>query len=198
MRVTTVHTKVDLSKVATRYDDFQQAQLSRAVNIPLRNKIVFESWKKFAPGRKSTLVFAVDMEHTLTLCNVFRERGVDAEFVTSKTPAAERRDILNRFYNGAFPVLVNCGILTEGTDIPGIDCILMARPTRSSVLFQQMFGRGMRLSPTKKDCIVIDFVDNFAKSGKEGLVTFPTLMGLDPSELVRGKLLSCNSPSKAS
>ena len=83
-------------------------------------------------------------------------------------------------------VFISLGILTEGTDIPIIDCILMARPTKSTVLFQQMFGRGVRLYPGKKDCLVIDFVDNFSKSGCEGLVTFPTLMGLDYKTLVRG------------
>lgn len=77
--------------------------------------------------------------------------------------------------------------MTEGTDIPRIDCILMARPTKSSVLFQQMFGRGMRLFPEKKDCLVIDFVDNFSKISSEGLITFPTLMGLDHTQGVRGK-----------
>lgn len=79
--------------------------------------------------------------------------------------------------------------MTEGTDIPRVDCILMARPTRSAVLFQQMFGRGMRLHPDKQDCLVIDFVDNFERTGKEGLVTFPTLMGLDYRHMVKGKSL---------
>ncbi|KAI8140480.1 P-loop containing nucleoside triphosphate hydrolase protein [Fennellomyces sp. T-0311] len=186
IKVTTVQTSIDLSKVGTSYDDFQQAQLARAVNVDHRNKIVLESWKKFAQhDRACTLVFAVDMKHTLTLCNLFRSHGIPADYVTSKTPALTRFETLRRFRDGEIPVLVNCGILTEGTDVPRIDCILMARPTKSTVLFQQMFGRGVRLWPKKKDCLVIDFVDNFSKSGREGLVTFPTLMGLDHNELVR-------------
>ncbi|KAI7853093.1 P-loop containing nucleoside triphosphate hydrolase protein [Circinella umbellata] len=162
IKVTTVQTSVDISNVATRNDDFQQGQLARAVNVEPRNDIIYQSWEKYAKieqNRKSTLIFAVDMEHTLTLCNLFRKHGVSADYVTS--------------------------ILTEGTDIPRIDCILMARPTKSSVLFQQMFGRGMRLFPEKKDCLVIDFVDNFSKISSEGLITFPTLMGLDHSQVVR-------------
>ncbi|CAO3617739.1 unnamed protein product [Cunninghamella echinulata] len=134
--------------------------------------------------RNATLVFAVDIAHTIDLCNHFRQYGYHAEYITSNTPTMTRYDILQRFRNGEFPILVNCGILTEGTDIPIIDCILMARPTRSSVLFQQMFGRGMRLSPGKNDCLMIDFVDNFKRSG---LVTFPTLLGLDPSTIVQGQ-----------
>ncbi|KAI9488383.1 P-loop containing nucleoside triphosphate hydrolase protein [Zychaea mexicana] len=187
IKVTTVETQVDLSKVHTRYDDFMQSQLARAVNVEQRNKTIYQSWTKFAATteRRSTLVFAVDMAHTIALCNLFRSHGVDADYVTSKTPTLTRYETLQRFRNGEFPVLVNCGILTEGTDIPRIDCILMARPTKSNVLFQQMFGRGMRLYPEKQDCLVIDFVDNFSKAGSEGLVTFPTLMGLDHNQVVR-------------
>lgn len=188
LKITTIETNVDLSRVATRYDDFSTAELSRAVNIETRNTIILESWKKYARNRKSTLVFAVDMMHTHELCNVFRSAGVLAEYITSRTPMATRRDIISRYAAGDFPVLVNCGILTEGTDIPRVDCILMARPTRSTVLFQQMFGRGLRLYPAKTDCLMIDYVDNFARSGRQNLVNFPTLMGLDPKESLEGKL----------
>lgn len=80
-------------------------------------------------------------------------------------------------------------ILTEGTDIPRVDCILLARPTKSSILFQQMFGRGLRLFPGKEDCLLIDFVDNFKKSGSAGLVTIPTLLGLSTKEMIAGNTL---------
>jgi len=181
MKVTTVQTKVDLSSVGTRYNDFKEKELSKAINTNQRNDIIVKSWEKYAASdnRKSTLVFAVDMEHTLSLCNAFRARNVEARFITSKSSSIERHEALQAFRDGSCPILVNCGILTEGTDIPRIDCVLMARPTKSSTLFQQMFGRGMRLHLSKKDCLVIDFVDNFARAGRNGLVTVPTLLGLD-------------------
>ncbi|KAI8344337.1 P-loop containing nucleoside triphosphate hydrolase protein [Chlamydoabsidia padenii] len=200
LKITTVETSVDLSHVGIQQQDFKQKELSQAVNVSERNDIIVKSWQKYTQStnddddddvdntlgtirrRKATLAFAVDIAHTLSLCNHFRKNGYAAEYLTSKTPTAARYDILTRFRNGDFPILVNCGILTEGTDIPSIDCILMARPTRSAVLFQQMFGRGMRLSPGKNDCLVIDFVDNFQRSG---LVTFPTLMGLDPKSVIQ-------------
>jgi ATP-dependent helicase IRC3 len=197
LKITTVETSVDLSNVGIQHQDFKQNELSQAINISERNDIIVKSWQKYtqhgggdAPvpslqQRNATLVFAVDIAHTLALCNHFRQEGYAAEYVTSKTPTVARYDILERFRKGEFPILVNCGILTEGTDIPSIDCILMARPTRSAVLFQQMFGRGMRLSPGKDDCLVIDFVDNFQRSG---LITFPTLMGLDPKTVIQGKV----------
>lgn len=128
------------------------------------------------------------MAHTLSLCNAFRAIGVRAQFITSKSSAVERHEALKSFREGSCPVLVNCGILTEGTDIPRIDCILMARPTKSSTLFQQMFGRGMRLHESKKDCLIIDFVDNFHRAGRSGIVTIPTLLGLDISTELKGKV----------
>jgi ATP-dependent helicase IRC3 len=190
MKVTTVQTKVDLSSVGTRYNDFKENELSKAINTLDRNDIIVKSWEKYAASdsRKSTLVFAVDMEHTLSLCNAFRARNIDARFITSKSSPTERQETLQAFRDGECPVLVNCGILTEGTDIPRIDCILMARPTKSSTLFQQMFGRGMRLHPSKKECLVIDFVDNFSRTGRSGLVTIPTLLGLDVNTALDGAL----------
>lgn len=65
-----------------------------------------------------------------------------------------------------------------------IDAIIMARPTKSNVLFQQMLGRGMRLHPGKKDCLVLDFVDVVRG---DGLVTLPTLLGLETDSVLNGK-----------
>lgn len=62
-----------------------------------------------ANERKSTLVFAVDMAHTVALCNHFRSNGVEAEFITSRTPAATRQETLDKFKRGEIPVMVNCG-----------------------------------------------------------------------------------------
>ncbi|CAG8459026.1 26208_t:CDS:2, partial [Gigaspora rosea] len=99
--------------------------------------------------------------------------------ITSKTKAYKRAEILNNFRAKLFPVLVNCGILTEGTDVPTIDCVIMGRPTKSHVLFQQMIGRGMRIAEDKEDCLVLDFIDSDCKI--PDLITAPTLFGLDPT-----------------
>lgn len=69
-------------------------------------------------------------------------------------------------------------IITEGVDIPPVDCVMLARPTRSSVLLQQMLGRGLRLAPGKEYCLVLDFKDNVKSS--IALASIPTLMGLPP------------------
>ncbi|KAJ2886159.1 DEAD DEAH box helicase [Coemansia aciculifera] len=179
MRITTVRTACNINGVRSQAGDFATAALSQVVNVDTRNLAIVRAHATLAESRKSTLVFAVDVAHARALVASFIHYGTKAEAVFGTTPTAERERILSDFRSGTLPVLVNCGILTEGTDIPNIDCVMMARPTRSSVLFQQMLGRGMRKSPDKLDCLVIDFVDSFRRS--VSLITLPTLLGLDPS-----------------
>lgn len=178
---TTVQSKADISKVKKGFNgDFQPNELSQAVNTEQINDITVRSWHAKAQERKSTLVFCVDLDHVAGLTNTFRKHGIDARFITGDTSKSERSARLDAFKAGEFPVLVNCGVFTEGTDIPNIDCVLLARPTRSRNLLVQMIGRGMRLYPGKKDCHIIDMVATL----ETGIVTTPTLFGLDPSELV--------------
>jgi ATP-dependent helicase IRC3 len=181
---TTVDSTADLSAVK-RFGrggsgEFDTADLSRVVNTEKINEITVKSWFAKAAERKSTLVFCVDLAHVASLTKTFRQYGVDARFVTGDTPTRERSERLNAFRKGEFPVLINCGVFTEGTDVPNIDCILLARPTRSRSLLIQMIGRGMRLYPGKENCHIIDMVSALST----GIVTTPTLFGLDPSELV--------------
>ncbi|KPM36411.1 hypothetical protein AK830_g10143 [Neonectria ditissima] len=178
---TTVESTANLRQVkSNNFGDFQAGELSKVVNTDKINDITVRSWLAKAEGRKSTLVFCVDVAHVTELTQKFREHGFDARYVTGDTPRVERGETLDAFRRGEFPVLVNCGVFTEGTDIPNIDCIVLGRPTRSRNLLVQMIGRGMRLHPGKKDCHIIDLVSSL----DTGIVTTPTLFGLDPNVLV--------------
>ncbi|ORY63099.1 P-loop containing nucleoside triphosphate hydrolase protein [Pseudomassariella vexata] len=180
---TTVASTADVSKVRKSANgDFQPGELSDVVNTEQVNEITVRSWLAKAAERKSTLVFCVDLNHVSGLTNTFRAHGVDARFVTGDTPKVERSERLEAFRRGEFPVMVNCGVFTEGTDIPNIDCVILARPTRSRNLLVQMIGRGMRLHPGKENCHIIDMVSSL----DTGIVTTPTLFGLDPGELLDG------------
>ncbi|KAH7017534.1 P-loop containing nucleoside triphosphate hydrolase protein [Ilyonectria destructans] len=178
---TTVESTANLKQVkSNNFGDFQPGELSKIVNTDEINDITVRSWMAKAQGRKSTLVFCVDVAHVIELTQTFRKHGFEARYVTGDTPRVERSQTLDAFKRGEFPVLVNCGVFTEGTDIPNIDCIVLGRPTRSRNLLVQMIGRGMRLHPGKKDCYVIDLVSSL----DTGIVTTPTLFGLDPNVLV--------------
>ncbi|KAK0878969.1 putative ATP-dependent helicase IRC3 [Friedmanniomyces endolithicus] len=153
--------------------------LSKVIFTTVKSAAKLDKVKK-AEGRKSTLVFAVDLAHVAALTEEFRKHGVDARSVTGNTDQQVRKDRVQAFRDGEFPVLLNCGVFTEGTDIPNIDCILLARPTRSRNLLVQMVGRGLRLHAGKENCHVIDMVSAL----ESGIVTTPTLFGLDLDELV--------------
>jgi ATP-dependent helicase IRC3 len=180
---TTVKSKANLSKVKSGRDgDFQTGQLSKAVNNEETNEITVKAWLAEAGDRKSTLVFCVDLDHVSRLTSMFRKNGIDAQYITGSTRKSVRGDRLQAFKDRKFPVLLNCGVFTEGTDIPNLDCVLLARPTKSRNLLVQMIGRGMRLHPGKENCHVIDMVASL----ETGIVTVPTLFGLHPSEVVNG------------
>ena len=178
---TTVHSGADLSRVKSTAGDFQTGALSKAVNNDEINTLTVRAWLSRAAERKSTIAFCVDLSHVANLTAAFRQHGIDARFVTSDTHPKVRLERLNAFKAGEFPVLLNCGIFTEGTDIPNIDCVLLARPTKSRNLLVQMIGRGLRKYAGKKNCHVIDMVASL----ETGIVTTPTLFGLDPQELVK-------------
>lgn len=151
----------DLSTVSTNSNgEFVLRSLSNEINKPTNNEIVLRTYMKLLQDydMKSTLVFAVDIAHVNDLYDVFQKYGVRCSKLSSETPADERREIIHNFKAGYTKVLINCGILTEGTDIPNIDCILLVRPTNSRNLLSQMIGRGLRLHPGKECCHIIDFV----------------------------------------
>ncbi|KZT72830.1 P-loop containing nucleoside triphosphate hydrolase protein [Daedalea quercina L-15889] len=192
VQFTCVRANIDLSQVTinSHTGDFNPTSLAHVINTPTINKLILQTWLDRASERKSTLVFCVSLTHVQNLTEMFRQAGIDARYVYSRTPASERRVLIESFRKGEFPVLINCAVLTEGADIPNIDCVIVARPTRSRNVFAQMIGRGMRLSPgtDKEDCRVIDFVDS--QNRVAGVVSLPTLLGLDPLEVIDDESLA--------
>ena len=178
---TTVRSEANLSKVKKdKFGDFALSSLSEAVDNSKTNNITVRAWLANAHDRKSTLAFCVDVQHTKSLTDTFRQYGIDARYITASTPKDVRAGQLRAFRNQEYPVLLNCGLFTEGTDIPNIDCVLLARPTRSRNLLIQMIGRGLRLFPGKRNCHIIDMVATL----ETGVLSTPTLFGLHPDEVL--------------
>lgn len=182
IRFTAIKADLDLTavRVSQTSGDFLARSLSSMTNTPVINRLIVGSWLEKARARRSTLIFATDVQHTMDLTVEFRSAGIDARYLHGGTPLKERKQLLADFKAGVYPVLINCAILTEGFDLPQIDCVVLARPTRSKNLFSQMIGRGLRLSPDsgKGDCLVLDLVGSLER----GVVCTPTLFGLDPSQ----------------
>ena len=172
-----VQTETSLADVRTRAGEYVANDLSEAVNNELRNDMIVDAWDEHCRGeRHSTMVFCVDVKHVYDIIDAFKSRGIDARGADGTTNKDERREMVQGFRDRKFPVLVNCGLWTEGSDFPAMDAIIMARPTQSATLYTQIIGRGTRLYPDKKDCLIVDMVD--AAAGKD-LMTIPNLFGLD-------------------
>jgi len=119
-----------------------------------------------AHDRRSCLIFASGVKHGQHVAKILADMGGrECGFVCGKTPSAERDDLLSRFRCGELKYLVNVNVLTTGFDAPNIDCVVLLRPTLSPGLFYQMCGRGFRLHPGKRNCLVLDFGGNVLRHG---------------------------------
>jgi len=170
-----IKTSHDITEAAACRGDYDEKKLSSVLNTENRNELIAKAYLQNAADRKA-IVFAVGVGHVHALTKVFKDMGVKAEAVWGGMHPDDRRWALEKFAAGDIRVIVNCGVLTEGYDEPSVDCIIMARPTRSRLLYMQMLGRGTRPYPGKTDCLVIDVADNCANNDA---LQLPALFGYD-------------------
>jgi DNA repair protein RadD len=120
----------------------------------------------YMADRNGCLIFSAGLGHGRQIVAALRrDHGLDCGFVTGETPTAERAATLDRFRSGELKYLCNVNVLTTGFDDPHIDCIALLRPTMSPGLYYQMVGRGFRMHPGKRDCLVLDFGGNVLRHG---------------------------------
>ena len=148
--------------------DFAPGELEDVMNTDLLNGAIKEAYEKHAKGQ--TLIFATSVSHAENIAKLIP----GAVAVTAETK--NREELIRKFTNREIPVLVNCMIFTEGTDMPLVETVMIARPTSNSSLYTQMVGRGLRLYPGKEKLKLIDLVGT---TGKANLCTAPTLIGID-------------------
>jgi ATP-dependent helicase IRC3 len=172
-----VSTAADLTRLSRGGSDFVVDELAEAIDIEERNALVARAIQELARDRRS-IAFCVTVGHARNLSRSLNALGVPAGIVYGAMPSDARKQALADFRAGRTQVLANVAVLTEGFDDPGVSCIAMARPTRSAGLYAQCVGRGTRLHPGKKDCLILDFVDLSELS----LCTLPSLFGA-PSQL---------------
>ena len=136
--------------------DFQTDSLSAAVNTEPITSDIFDAYIEHAPNRQRTLAFCVDRDHAQSLHAHFTEKGIESGYIDAETHINDRRETLKQFEAGKIKVLFNILVFTEGFDCPSIDCILLARPSKSPALLTQMIGRGTRTAEGKTDCLILD------------------------------------------
>lgn len=163
-----VHTGTSLDNVRVRHGDFVERQLAEVVNTGDRNQLLVAAYQKYAANRRA-IVFCVNVEHAQDVAQAFTAAGIRTSAVWGEMPREDRRARLAQFSNGELDVVTNCNVLTEGFDEPRVNAVIMARPTRSRLLYAQMVGRGTRLYPGKTDLEVIDIADNSTTHQLPGL-----------------------------
>lgn len=156
----------DLSSVHTRRGDYAPGELEEAMDGTA--DAIAQAYRELATG--ATLIFAVSVHQ----CEEIAKRIPGAVVVTGE--AKNRAAIIDAFTRGEIPCIVNCMVFTEGTDIPRVETVIIARPTQSEALYAQMVGRGLRQYPGKERLMLIDCV---GVTGKASLCTAPSLLGLD-------------------
>jgi superfamily II DNA or RNA helicase len=173
IRCISVGTDSNLDNVSIRNGDFANNELELAIDTVWRNQVIVDAYKNYCMGKKA-VAFGVSVEHAQSIAREFQLNGIPCGVMWGDMGNEERKEELARFASGEIKVLSNCMLLTEGFDAPDIDAILMSRPTKSKGLYTQCVGRGLRLAPGKKECLLLDFVDI---SRKHDLCSLGTLLG---------------------
>jgi DNA repair protein RadD len=125
---------------------------------------VVSSYLKWARGMRG-ITFATDVKTAGRMVIEYVAAGVRAELITGETDGTVRRAHIRGLESGQLDMIVAVDIVSEGFDLPALDCLVMARPTASLNLYMQQFGRGLRISPGKDKALVIDLVANVIRHG---------------------------------
>lgn len=125
-----------------------------------RARLVVTEWHRLAssPRTSRAIAFCVSVEHARFMASYFTENGLPADVVVGETAERDRVRAIDGLKTGRLCVLVTVDLFNEGVDLPTVDTLLLLRPTQSALLFQQQIGRGLRLSPGKTGCLILDFV----------------------------------------
>ena len=137
--------------------DFQVKEMDTVLNKRPSIERLYESVRQYANGKKG-IVYAISISHARNIAGYYKEHGMNAVAIDSKTPAKVRKLLVEDFKKGKVKVLVNVDVFSEGFDCPDVEFIQMARPTLSLAKYLQQVGRGLRKVDGKEYCVMIDNV----------------------------------------
>lgn len=168
---------LDLASVARSRGDYQDGDLGRAMVSAGAPARAAEAYLKEARRPDGSLmqgaIFAPTVEAAEAFAEAFNEAGIPTACVTGATPLDQRRDIYRRTMDRSNMVLASCMVLTEGFDMPQLECAVIARPTGHEGLYVQMVGRVLRPYPGKTGALILDLV---GVAGKHRLASMVDLV----------------------
>ena len=148
---------VDSLKKRGADGDYQVKEMNAVLNRETGIRQLYESVRRYAAGKKG-IVYAVSIAHARQIAAYYSLHGVESVAIDSRTPALERKELVEDFRRGKISVLVNVDIFSEGFDCPDVEFVQLARPTLSLAKYLQQVGRGLRKSDNKESCVLIDNV----------------------------------------
>lgn len=137
--------------------DFQVKEMDELLNKRPSIERLYQSVLRYAPSKKG-IVYAISIDHAHRIAAYYCRQGMDAVAIDSKTPATERKRLVEEFKRGKVKVLVNVDVFSEGFDCPDVEFVQMARPTLSLSKYLQQVGRGLRKAAGKTACVLLDNV----------------------------------------
>jgi len=149
---------VEYENIPWRNRRFDPAKLATAVQTEARMQRMWRAWGEYPATR--TLVFCASVPHAEYVRNWLRQQGVRVVAVHSGAETDDRAAALSKLATGELDAVCAVDIFNEGIDVPGVDRVVMLRPTESSVVFLQQLGRGLRKADGKSSVTIIDFVGN--------------------------------------
>lgn len=160
---------LDIDGVHMRGGELIASELQHAVDKYEITQAALRETLELAHDRRHWLIFASGVEHACNIADMLNDMGIPTVAIHSKMGDAQRDQAILDFKSGKYRAAVNNNVLTTGFDFPGIDCIVVLRPTASTVLWVQMLGRGTRpfecAEYKKENCLVLDFAGNTRRLG---------------------------------
>ena len=186
IRCVQVHARYDMKKVKKQAGDFSLSSIEHELSGSDVDLVTTKAYLKYCDKeKKQTLVFCPTVKICEMVCKTMRAaipgRENEIQVLSQKCSDEERKSILEDYKQGKVKCIINCMILTEGTDLPETSVIINNRPSANESLYQQIIGRGTRLYEGKEYCLIIDVVGEHAAERK--VCTAPTLFGIEPELL---------------
>lgn len=154
----------DIGKLHIRGGDFAKMELTTAVDKPQLVGSAVAHYKKLTPGKRA-IVFCVSLDHARHTADQFISAGFNADRIDGKLESNKRKQLVSDFTDGKLQVLTSCDIVSEGFDLPAIECAILMRPTQSLALHMQQVGRALRPSPGKDFAAILDHAGNTYRHG---------------------------------
>jgi DNA repair protein RadD len=142
-----------------RSGEYNPTDVNHLLNSHHRvTKGIIEQVVELSEKREGVMIFAATVDHAKEVFSYLPNEH--SALITGATDSTQRDNLIKAFKRKEIKYLVNVSVLTTGFDAPHVDMIAILRPTQSVSLYQQIIGRGLRLSDNKKDCLVIDYTGN--------------------------------------